>query len=73
MKVAVRKKIKDSPANKGVFGIHHVTAITSNPQRNIEFYVNNLGLRIIKLTVIRMTLPHTIFIMAMRWDTQVGL
>ena len=51
MKVAVRKKIKDSPANKGVFGIHHVTAITSNPQRNIEFYVNNLGLRFVKLTV----------------------
>ena len=51
MKVAVRKKSKDSPANKGVFGIHHVTAITSDPQRNIEFYVNNLGLRFVKLTV----------------------
>jgi hypothetical protein len=23
--------------SKGVFGIHHVTAITSNPQRNIDF------------------------------------
>ena len=51
MKVAVRKKSKDSSANKGVFGIHHVTAITSDPQRNIEFYVNNLGLRFVKLTV----------------------
>ena len=31
-------------SNKGVFGIHHVTAITSDPQRNIDFYANNLGL-----------------------------
>ena len=36
---------------KGVFGIHHVTAITSDPQRNIDFYTNNLGLRFVKLTV----------------------
>src|SRR5918996_1187527 len=38
-------------SNKGVFGIHHVTAITSDPQRNIDFYANNLGLRFVKLTV----------------------
>jgi glyoxalase family protein len=37
--------------NKGVFGIHHVTAIISDPQRNIDFYANNLGLRFVKLTV----------------------
>ena len=37
--------------NKGVFGIHHVTAITSDPQGNIDFYANNLGLRFVKLTV----------------------
>ena len=47
----VRKKNNDSTVNKGVFGIHHVTAITGNPQRNMEFYVNNLGLRLVKLTV----------------------
>ena len=40
MKKAVRKKSNGSPANKGVFGIHHVTAITGDPQRNIEFYAN---------------------------------
>ena len=51
MKTAVRKKSNDSPVNKGVFGIHHVTAITGDPQRNIEFYANNLGLRFVKLTV----------------------
>jgi hypothetical protein len=28
---------KEKFVNKGVFGIHHVTAITSDPQRNIDF------------------------------------
>jgi glyoxalase family protein len=51
MKTAVTKKSKDSPVNKGVFGLHHVTAITSDPQKNIEFYTNILGLRFVKLTV----------------------
>jgi glyoxalase family protein len=51
MKVAGRKKSNDSTETKGVFGIHHVTAITGDPQRNIEFYANNLGLRFVKLTV----------------------
>ncbi|MDQ6865417.1 MAG: ring-cleaving dioxygenase [Thermoproteota archaeon] len=37
--------------NRGIFGIHHVTAITSDAQRNIDFYTNNLGLRFVKLTV----------------------
>jgi hypothetical protein len=30
----VSKRSKNSPMNKSLFGIHHVTAITSNPQRN---------------------------------------
>jgi glyoxalase family protein len=33
---------------KGVFGIHHVTAIMSNPQKNIDFYTGDLGLRLVK-------------------------
>ena len=37
--------------HKGVFGIHHVTAITSNPQKNIDFYTGDLGLRLVKPTV----------------------
>ena len=45
MKTAKRKE------NRDIFGIHHVTAITSNAQRNIDFYTNNLGLRFVKLTV----------------------
>jgi glyoxalase family protein len=45
------KRSKDSLMNKDVFGIHHVTAITSDPQKNIDFYANNLGLRFVKRTV----------------------
>ncbi len=32
-------------------GIHHVTAIASGPQENIDFYVGVLGLRLLKITV----------------------
>jgi len=32
-------------------GLHHVTAIAGDPQRNIDFYVRGLGLRMVKKTV----------------------
>ena len=32
-------------------GIHHITAIASDPQRNLDFYTQVLGLRLVKLTV----------------------
>jgi len=32
-------------------GIHHVTAITADAQRNVDFYVGVLGLRMVKKTV----------------------
>lgn len=32
-------------------GLHHVTAIASDPQRNLEFYTTQLGLRFVKRTV----------------------
>jgi glyoxalase family protein len=32
-------------------GIHHVTAITENAQRNVDFYAGVLGLRLVKKTV----------------------
>ena len=32
-------------------GLHHVTAIAGNPQRNADFYLRALGLRLIKTTV----------------------
>ncbi|HSJ02689.1 MAG TPA: ring-cleaving dioxygenase [Verrucomicrobium sp.] len=34
-----------------VTGIHHVTAIASDPQQNIDFYAGLLGLRLVKRTV----------------------
>jgi len=34
-----------------ILGIHHVTAIAGDPQKNIDFYVNVLGLRLVKKTV----------------------
>jgi glyoxalase family protein len=32
-------------------GLHHVTAITADAQKNIDFYTGVLGLRLVKLTV----------------------
>jgi glyoxalase family protein len=32
-------------------GLHHVTAIASDPQANVEFYLRVLGLRLVKRTV----------------------
>src|SRR5678816_2701967 len=39
------------PVAKTISGLHHVTAIASDPQRNLEFYVGLLGLRFVKRTV----------------------
>jgi glyoxalase family protein len=32
-------------------GIHHITAITENAQRNVDFYAGAMGLRLVKKTV----------------------
>ncbi|HKI71414.1 MAG TPA: VOC family protein [Verrucomicrobiae bacterium] len=37
--------------NLSITGLHHVTAIASDPQRNLDFYVGLLGLRLVKRTV----------------------
>ena len=34
-----------------IAGLHHVTAIASDPQRNLDFYTEVLGLRFVKRTV----------------------
>lgn len=34
-----------------ISGIHHVTAIAGEPQRNLDFYSGVLGLKLVKLTV----------------------
>src|ERR1051326_2593027 len=42
------KMAADTPV---LAGLHHVTAICSDPQRNVDFYCGMLGLRLVKLTV----------------------
>ena len=37
--------------DKKITGIHHITAIASEPQRNLDFYVGLLGLRLVKRTI----------------------
>src|SRR6266498_2548034 len=37
--------------DKKIAGLHHVTAIASDPQRNLDFYAGLLGLRLVKRTV----------------------
>lgn len=37
--------------NSPIVGLHHVTAIASDPQRNLDFYTQVLGLRFVKRTV----------------------
>ena len=34
-----------------ITGLHHLTAIASDPQRNVDFYTGLLGLRLVKKTV----------------------
>lgn len=43
---------------QAIRGIHHVTAIAGDPQRNLDFYVGFLGLRFVKRTV-NFDDPHT--------------
>ncbi len=37
--------------DKQILGLHHITAIAGDPQRNLDFYTGVLGLRMVKLTV----------------------
>jgi catechol 2,3-dioxygenase-like lactoylglutathione lyase family enzyme len=41
----------ESAMNEPIAGIHHVTAIATDPQRNLDFYAGVLGLRLVKRTV----------------------
>jgi glyoxalase family protein len=38
-------------AEQKILGIHHISAITADPQKNIDFHTGVLGLRMVKLTV----------------------
>lgn len=37
--------------NTDILGLHHITAISDNAKRNLDFYTNALGLRLVKKTV----------------------
>lgn len=37
--------------SRQILGIHHITAIADDPQRNVDFYTGVLGLRLVKVTV----------------------
>jgi glyoxalase family protein len=37
--------------DKKISGLHHVTAIAGDPQRNLDFYAGLLGLRLVKRTI----------------------
>src|SRR6185312_11664044 len=37
--------------NDKVLGFHHITAIASDPKRNLDFYTKVLGQRLVKKTV----------------------
>jgi len=43
--------MKNASTNDSLPGLHHVTAITGDAQRNLDFYTGTLGLRLIKVTV----------------------
>jgi glyoxalase family protein len=45
------KSAKDVKMPSSIVGLHHVTAIASEPQRNLDFYTGVLGLRFVKRTV----------------------
>ena len=36
---------------KLISGLHHVTALASDPQKNVDFYTKVLGLRLVKKTI----------------------
>jgi len=38
-------------SQKPMWGIHHVTAMAGDPQKNLDFYAGALGLRLVKRTV----------------------
>ena len=47
----MKNDLNNKTIDQQIPGIHHVTAIASDPQRNVDFYTDLLGLRLVKLTV----------------------
>ncbi len=42
---------KNNSKNKKILGLHHVTAMASDAQKNVDFYAGILGLRMVKKTI----------------------
>src|SRR3954451_8381440 len=42
---------KESDRSTPIVGLHYLTAIASDPQRNLDFYTEVLGLRFVKRTI----------------------
>lgn len=53
-----------------ILGIHHITAIAGNAQKNHDFYTRVLGLRLIKKTVTLMIRILITFITVMKTATR---
>jgi glyoxalase family protein len=43
--------LEEQQMTERVNGIHHITAISGDPQKNVDFYAGLLGLRLVKKTV----------------------
>ena len=52
--------------NTLVTGIHHITSLASDAQKNVDFYAGILGLRLVKKTINFDVLKSITYIMAMR-------
>jgi glyoxalase family protein len=48
---ARRQPISDDMTDTKTPGIHHITAIAGDPQKNLDFYSGLIGLRLVKMTV----------------------
>jgi glyoxalase family protein len=48
----------DIPPDRALDGLHHVTAITADAQRNLDFYVGLLGLRLVKRSIVQSQPPN---------------
>jgi glyoxalase family protein len=43
--------MENAEVRQVIGGMHHITAIAGDPQRNLDFYVGVLGQRLIKKTI----------------------
>lgn len=50
-RIHIPQSVSENAIAAPLMGIHHITALASDPQRNIDFYLRLLGLRLVKRTV----------------------